>query len=143
MHARNLAAGVLLALPSMFWTAGTAPAKDIQPVMPLLNDSTTVLGQPFAYPSEGTPKIQSVIVTMQPGEQTGPHRHPFPTFGYILEGEVTVDYANGVSKTYHEGDALLEAIDMSHNGRNTGTEPVRILVVFTGVDGQPNSLPQK
>jgi len=33
-----------------------------------------------------------VEITLLPGQQTGWHTHPVPLFGYILEGELTVDY---------------------------------------------------
>jgi hypothetical protein len=36
---------------------------------------------------------------------------------------------------YRAGDALMEAIAVAHNGRNTGSGPVRILAVFIGAEG--------
>ncbi len=143
MLPRSLIASLCLGLPALVLTTGSVPARDVQPIVRLLDDSSTVLGQPLAYPTDGTARIQSLIVTMQPGEQTGPHKHPHPTYGYILDGVLTVDYANGETRIYKKGDALLEAVDMIHNGRNTGAEPVRILVVFMGVDGMKNSLMEK
>ena len=143
MSARTLSAALCLGLSGLALAAGPVPARDVAPVVPLLDDSATVLGQPLSYPTDGTAKVESVLVTMQPGEQTGLHKHPYPTYGYILQGELTVDYANGKSRIYKEGDALLEAVNMYHNGRNTGTQPARILVVFMGVDGQLNSQKQE
>ncbi|MCR9136802.1 MAG: cupin domain-containing protein [Alphaproteobacteria bacterium] len=119
--------------------AGQAGAKDYPPVNPLLKGGKTILGQPLTYPTDGPAQIQSVIVTMPPGAQTGLHTHPYPTFGYILEGELTVSYPAGVTKTYRQGEAVMEAVDTPHNGKNTGTEPVRILVVFMGVEGKANT----
>ncbi|WP_419906928.1 cupin domain-containing protein [Hoeflea sp.] len=119
-------------------------ARDYQRVEPLLDDKTTVLGQPLAYPQQGDAKIQSAIVTLLPGEETGTHTHPYPTYGYILSGELTVTYPGGVEKVYKQGQAVMDAVNEPHNGRNTGTEPVRILVVFMGVDGKANTLfPEK
>ena len=141
MFARPLIAALSLGLACVVTSATTTVAHDH--IQPLLDASKTVLGQPLVYPTDGTAKVQSVIVTMQPGEQTGPHKHPHPTYGYMLEGELTVEYANGETRTYRKGDALLEAIDIYHNGKNTGAGPARILVVFMGVDGQLNSLMEK
>ena len=115
-------------------------AKEYQRVVPLLKDSRTILGQPLAYPTEGQAQIQSVIVTMLPGEETGAHTHPYPTYGYILEGELTVTYPGGVEKIYRKGEAVMEAVNTLHNGRNSGSVPVRILVVFMGVEGESNTL---
>lgn len=141
MFVRN--AALCLCLASVPVGAGAAPLGEHDRIQPLLDSSKTILGQPLVYPSDGTARLQSVIVTMQPGEQTGPHKHPFPTYGYILEGELTVEYDNGETRVYKEGDALLEAVDILHNGKNNGTVPMRILVVFMGVDGQLNSLMEK
>ena len=76
---------------------------------------------------------------MQPGEETGWHRHDVPMFGYILEGEVTVDYGAKGTRIYKKGDALMEAIDWEHNGRNSGSGPARILAVFMGAEGVPDT----
>jgi hypothetical protein len=34
----------------------------------------------------------------------------------------------------------MEAIAVAHNGRNTGSGPARILAVFVGADGVPNTV---
>jgi quercetin dioxygenase-like cupin family protein len=60
-------------------------------------------------------------------------------YGYILEGEVTVTYAGNGMHVYRQGDAIIEAIDTPHNGRNTGNGPARILAVFMGANGVPNT----
>jgi quercetin dioxygenase-like cupin family protein len=82
-----------------------------------------------------------VELTFKPGQQTGWHIHPVPLFGYILEGELTVDYGAKGKRTYRKGDALMEAMNEAHNGRNTGRRPLKLLVVFMGADGVPNSSP--
>jgi quercetin dioxygenase-like cupin family protein len=108
-------------------------------VKPLLDTGQTILSQPIAYPTQAPAKIVSAIVTMLPGEETGWHRHDVPMYGYILEGEVTVTYAGNGTHVYRQGDALMEAIDTPHNGRNTGNGPARILAVFMGAQGVPNT----
>jgi quercetin dioxygenase-like cupin family protein len=108
-------------------------------VKPLLDTGQTILSQPIAYPTHGAAKVVSAIVTMLPGEETGWHRHDVPMYGYILEGEVTVTYAGKGTHVYRQGDAIIEAIDTPHNGRNTGKGPARILAVFMGADGVPNT----
>ena len=108
-------------------------------VTSLLSTGQTILSQPIAYPTQSPAKIVSAIVTMLPGEETGWHQHDVPMFGYILEGEVTVTYAGKGTRVYRQGDALMEAIDIPHNGRNTGNGPARILAVFMGADGVPDT----
>lgn len=114
-----------------------AQAKDYKAVWPLLTTTKTNIGQTLHYP-KGQTKIVSLIVTLQPGQATGRHRHPVPTYGHILQGEVTVDYGAAGKKVYRRGDTFVEAVNRWHDGRNTGTVPCRILVVFMGAEDVPN-----
>ena len=104
----------------------------------LVSGSKTVIGQPFAYP-EGDASITGSIITMQPGTSTGWHRHNAPLFGYILEGEITVDYGSAGLRKYHVGEAFVEAFGTDHNGMNSGEGVVRILAVFAGADSVQNT----
>ena len=128
---------------SLLVAALPALGHDTQRVAPLMTTGETVLGQPLSYPTRGMPQIQSSIVTMLPGEETGLHSHPHLTYGYILHGELTVSYQGGVTKTYRKGEAFMEAVDTQHNGRNTGSEPMRVLVVFIGIEGEANTILSK
>jgi quercetin dioxygenase-like cupin family protein len=101
----------------------------------ILSTGTTVTGEPIRYPSGAPALITAVEITLQPGQQTGWHTHPVPLLGYILEGELTVDYGPQGERVYRQGDALAEAMNQAHNGRNTGQNPVRILAVFIGMEG--------
>lgn len=109
----------------------------------LQSTGKTILGQPFAYPKATPAKVTAVIVSMKPGEETGWHKHDVPLFGYILEGELTVDYGKDGTRTYKTGDSLIEAFKTPHNGRNTGNGDMRVLAVFMGADGVPNTTPIK
>jgi quercetin dioxygenase-like cupin family protein len=106
----------------------------------VLSTGTTVTDEPIRYPS-GTAHVTAVELTLKPGQQTGWHIHPVPLFGYILEGQLTVDYGAKGKRTYRKGEALMEAMNEAHNGRNTGRRPLKILVVFMGADGVPNTSP--
>lgn len=106
---------------------------------PVPGASKTVLGQAVVYPTGSPAKVTSLIVTMQPGEETGWHKHDVPLFGYMLEGEITVDYEGAGTRVYRKGDSVLEAIGTPHNGRNTGAGPARILAVFMGAVGVPDT----
>lgn len=107
----------------------------------LLSTDKTVTGEPIRYPSSGQARMIAVEITLQPGQQTGWHMHPVPLFGYVLDGELTVDYGAKGKRVYRKGDALAEAINEAHNGRNTGKRPMRILCLFIGVDGEPGTVP--
>jgi mannose-6-phosphate isomerase-like protein (cupin superfamily) len=75
------------------------------------------------------------------GVQTGWHTHPVPLFGYIIEGELTVDYGTKGKRTYLKGDGLAEAMNEAHNGHNMGPHPVKILAVFIGMEGVQGTAP--
>ncbi|HLF59306.1 MAG TPA: cupin domain-containing protein [Alphaproteobacteria bacterium] len=117
--------------------AGAGRAEEYGTKVSLLDTTTTNMGQAIAYPRKPA-RVVSAIVTLAPGEETGRHLHPVPTFGYVLEGEVTVGYAAAGEKIYHAGEAFMEAQGIWHNGRNSGRVPTRILVVFMGADGVAN-----
>jgi quercetin dioxygenase-like cupin family protein len=58
----------------------------------------------------------------------------------MLEGELTVDYGPDGKKVYRKGESLIEAFRTEHNGRNTGSEDVRLLAVFIGAEGAENTV---
>jgi quercetin dioxygenase-like cupin family protein len=132
-----VALAILLAVGILLSGANSAETRVETKV--LLDTGTTTLGQKLSYPA-GTAHVKSVIVTMQPGEQSGWHQHDVPMFCYMLEGEITVDYGKSGTRTYRKGDALMEAIDVVHDGRNTGAVPARVLVVFMGAEGVPDTV---
>ncbi|MEX0349240.1 MAG: cupin domain-containing protein [Paracoccaceae bacterium] len=115
-------------------------AKDTYPPLDLLlKTDKTVTGQPIRYP-EGQAEITMAIVTLQPGQKTPLHHHEAPLAGYILEGELTADYGAEGTHVYRTGDAIVEALGTEHAGTNTGDDVLRILVVFAGAQGTPNTV---
>jgi quercetin dioxygenase-like cupin family protein len=107
----------------------------------VLSTGDTVIGEPLRYPTVAPAKLTALEITLQPGQQTGWHTHPVPLFGYILEGELTVDYGPKGQRVYRKGDGLAEAMTEAHNGRNLGQTPVTILAVFMGEEGVQVSAP--
>ena len=124
---------------------GAATALALAPprFMPLLSTSKTVVDEPIVYPQGAPAKLATGIVTMPPGAETGWHTHGVPLTGLILEGELTVDYGDKGKRTYKEGQSLAEAINIPHNGKNTGSSPMRLFVVYIGAEGLPTSIPVK
>ena len=126
--------GMTLALASVGDAETSYP-----PVNVLLQSETTIIGQKIVYP-EGPAQITAAIVTMQPGQVTGWHRHEAPLTAHMLEGELTIDYGDDGIRVYREGDTLIEALGSRHNGENTGDGIARIFVVFSGAVGTPNTV---
>mgnify|MGYP002476263714 CR=1 FL=1 len=106
------------------------------PAITLFKGAVDVLGRPLSYP-ECAPDIQVAKITMAPGQVGEPHRHVTPLFAYVLSGEISVTYdtgvgpnGEGVTRTYRAGDALMEAMEVSHYGFNATDEPVALLAVY-------------
>ncbi|MFZ9152007.1 MAG: cupin domain-containing protein, partial [Burkholderiales bacterium] len=55
------------------------------------------------------------------------------SFGMVLEGELEVELQDGRRLTLKAGDGLAEVFERAHNGRNTGTVPMKVLVFYAGV----------
>jgi quercetin dioxygenase-like cupin family protein len=131
------------AAAAVFFVAGAAASEKLgYPARELLSATTDVLGQPLAYPG-GQPRITSAIVTIAPGGEGQLHRHEVPMYAYVLQGTVTVDYGAHGTKVFRQGEAVMEAQHVPHKGMNKGTEPVALLVVYMGAEGQPNVTPAK
>ena len=117
---RSIALGTALCLGGFVCgQLGHAREGDAQAVQ-LLASGETIVGEKIAYLAGAPAKVTAAILTLVPGASTGWHTHGVPAFGYILEGELTVDYGEKGVHVYRAGDALLEAIDIAHDGRNTG-----------------------
>ena len=135
---RFVASIVLALFVSTGATLARAPEQpEYKRVEKLYSGDKTIIGETIRYPKGEPVNIQSLIVTMKPGETTGWHKHGVPTYGYILAGQVSVDYGDKGKRTYRAGQAFMEAMDWWHDGVNDGDVPVRILVVFMGAKGSP------
>ena len=97
----------------------------------ILKTDTSWDGKPIIYP-EGKPEITGLIIEIAPGGETGWHSHPVSSFGLVLEGELEVQLKSGSLKRLKAGEALVEVINTSHNGRNLGSVPVKLVVFYAG-----------
>ncbi|WP_417459740.1 cupin domain-containing protein [Kordiimonas sp.] len=128
----GLAVTVMLTTPASF--AG---------VEELMKADKDILGNPISYPNGDPAEITGIMITMEPGDSNGWHSHPVPTFGYVLSGELTVEYETGEVKVIGVGDTLVEAQHTPHQGHNRGSEMVKIVVFYAGAQGVPNTVRNK
>ena len=89
-----------------------------------------------AYPTSA-PEISVLRYTIAPGAQLPLHHHPVINVAYVIKGELTVTTDQGVKKQLKPGDAVVELVVQVHFGKNEGTEPVELVVVYAGTNGQP------
>ncbi|HEY2891269.1 MAG TPA: cupin domain-containing protein [Dongiaceae bacterium] len=115
--------------------AADSPVKST----PILTTTKTAIGQPIALPS----KDAQVVVTMleiAPGTKLPRHKHPSQRYGYVLQGELTVEYEGGQRQVFHAGDFIVEALGVWHFGTNTGPVPVKLLVIDQVEAGKSNTI---
>jgi quercetin dioxygenase-like cupin family protein len=73
-------------------------------------------------------KATAVEVTLDPGQAGEPHRHPGPTFGYILEGEYEWAIDDQPAKVLKAGETFYEPGGCLHRvTRNPGKVKTRVL----------------
>ena len=107
---------------------------------PLSKDSVTDVGEPIVYLNTPNPEISSSIMSIPPGAMTEWMVHPVQGFVYVLEGTLTVEFAEGPRKEFKAGQGFPQARSKWHRGRNDGTTPMRFLAVFFGGKDVPNVL---
>ena len=109
-------------------------------VTPLLSTTTTATGQAIVLPQNEAQLLVS-IYDIAPDATLPEHKHPYPRYGYVLSGHLRVtDTETGQSRSYEPGDFILEAVGQWHLGANTGSEPIKLLVIDMVEKGQPNTV---
>jgi quercetin dioxygenase-like cupin family protein len=95
----------------------------------IIHSSTTIADQPIALP-QGPVEVSASVFTIQPGASLPVHRHAFPRYGYVLSGNLSVNNLDtGKTQEFHSGDFIIESVSKWHSGANSGTEPLKLLVI--------------
>ena len=108
----------------------------------LIRTRTSRDGNAIAYP-QGKAEVTGMLVESAPAGETGWHVHPVPSFAYVLDGTLEVTLKDGRVKRLQAGEALAEVVDTSHNGRNVGDTPVKLVVFYAGAAGQPLTIRER
>jgi quercetin dioxygenase-like cupin family protein len=98
---------------------------------------STLKGADFRYLKTDSPEIVSHLVEIDPGGETGRHKHPAPAFMYVMEGTLVVEQDDGTVTVCHAGDALLEDAETWFNNKNPGDTPTRFFSVIPGEKDNP------
>jgi quercetin dioxygenase-like cupin family protein len=76
-------------------------------------------------------KATMVELTLEPGKESSPHRHPGPVFGYVIEGEYQWAIDDQPAKTFKAGDTFYEPTGCLHRVlKNPGKTKSRVLAVI-------------
>lgn len=120
----SLVAGIVAATPAI---ASATPSSGVTAV----TISDKVIG--------GTDYVLKQI-TIAPGGTTGWHYHPGPVYGVVEQGTLTHNHSDcSVDGVYGPGDVIFEQAGSGnvHIGRNLGTTPVVLLVLYQDPVGSP------
>jgi quercetin dioxygenase-like cupin family protein len=118
--------------------ADNAPAPPVV-VREVFSGSTTAAGQPIVLPQKNARLVVSTY-DIAPGARLPVHKHPSPRYAYVLAGTLTVtDAESGEARTYSAGEVIVEMVDRWHFGANTGSEPVKLLVIDQTEGTAPNT----
>ena len=115
--------------PSSVITAVAADAPAPVVTKQVLATMKTSSGQPITLPQSD---VQVVVTTLeiQPGTTLPQHLHPYPRYGYVLQGtlQVTNDQT-GTTQVFKAGDFIIESIGQWHHAVTLGDAPVKLLVI--------------
>jgi quercetin dioxygenase-like cupin family protein len=121
--------GALLVVLSSSSYLSAADRPPAVVVTPLLTTVTTASGQPIILPRGRARLIVSTYV-IAPGARLPVHRHLYPRYAYVLDGQLRVTEVKTHRKfDYKKGDFVSEMIGAEHFGENTGDIPLRLLVI--------------
>jgi quercetin dioxygenase-like cupin family protein len=126
------AAALLLFTPVAVFAIDETPAVK---VTQLLKTTSAWDGKQIVYP-EGQAEMTALLIEIAPGESTGWHQHPVPSFAFLLEGTLEIILTDGRAKRMQPGTALSEVTDTMHLGRALSKTPVKIVVFYAGSAGK-------
>jgi quercetin dioxygenase-like cupin family protein len=86
--------------------------------------------QRLPSPNPGWDIVQT-RVEIPVGKESGLHTHPGPEVGYIVQGDVSMEFEDRPAQMLHIGDPFLIPAGVKHNARNVGT--VRTMMLSTYV----------
>ena len=82
-------------------------------------------------------EIFQTLVEIPEGIASGRHSHPGEEVGYIIRGDVAMEFDEGPTITLHTGDPFLIPPDTIHNARNIGTVTTKMLSSYFIEEGKP------
>ena len=86
------------------------------------------------------PEVTVLRIVIDINEELPMHKHDLVNVAYVKKGTLTVITDDNKEITLHEGETLPELIGKYHYGKNTGNEPVELIVFYVGEKGTPLSV---
>jgi quercetin dioxygenase-like cupin family protein len=91
-------------------------------------------------------KVTTVEVTIEPGQESMPHRHPGPVFGYVLEGEYEWAINDQPVKKLKAGETFYEPTLSLHRVSRNPSDKTRtrvLAVLLLPRDAKELAIPEK
>ena len=86
------------------------------------------------------PEATVLKIVIGVNEELPMHKHDLVNIAYVKKGTLTVITDDNKEITLHEGEVLSELIGKYHYGKNTGKEPIELIVFYLGQKGTPLSV---
>jgi quercetin dioxygenase-like cupin family protein len=82
-------------------------------------------------------EIVQSLAEIPEGVASGRHSHPGPEIGYIVAGDVTMEFDDRPTLVLRTGDPFLIPSDVIHNARNTGNVTTKMLSTYVVDEARP------
>lgn len=86
------------------------------------------------------PEVTVLKIVINVNEELPIHKHDLVNIAYVKSGILTVITDDNKEITLHQGEVLPELIGKYHYGKNSGNEPVELVVFYIGEKGTPLSV---
>ncbi len=83
------------------------------------------------------PEVTVLKIDIGVNESLKMHKHDLVNIAYVKKGTLTVYTDKNEQITVKEGECLPEIVGKYHYGKNTGKEPVQLIVFYIGEKGTP------
>ena len=90
--------------------------------------------QRLPSPISGWESVQS-LAEIPGGVASGRHSHPGLEVGYIVRGDVAIEFDDGATPTLRSGDPFLIPPGVIHNARNIGSVTTKDAFHLRGIRG--------
>lgn len=86
------------------------------------------------------PEATVLKIVIGVNEELPMHKHDLVNIAYVKKGTLTVITDDNKEITLNEGEVLPELVGKYHYGKNTGKEPIELIVFYLGQKGTPLSV---
>ena len=106
----------------------------------LVNSTKEWDGQSLPEYPDGQAEIKVLRIKIPSGVTLPWHYHPVINAAVILKGNLELYLEDGRTKTFRQGEALVEVVNTVHAGKAIGNHDVELIVFYAGSMGQSSTV---